>query len=333
MSVWVDVVARVRGLSNGLIPARQLALLAHARDLADLSAQLSASGVRVSPVDAGPEPLELAVRRRAGARLRLVARWSGQRAPLLAPLFEDEDRRSIRAMLRGAAAHVPADRRLAGLVPTPALPERALSELASLADVASVAALLAAWSNAYGIALLEEARRQQPDLFRLETVLAQTYAARARRVAGRCGRAMRVYVGRVADLENLYSALLLAEKGAEVAPEALFVEGGTLLPREALVIGAAARTRHEAAAVLLPLVRQSPLAPAVSSEPGGEERVLRALGREQRDIARLDPLGPAPIIEFMLRVRGETIALQRLLWSTAIGAPAERRDASAGAPA
>lgn len=329
MSVWVDVVARAKGLSTGLLSDRQLGELARCRDLAEVADRLTSWHVIPAGAEAEARALELAIRRLAGARLRLVARWSGARVALLAPLFEDEDRRSIRAMLRGAAAGAPAEQRLAGLVPTPALPARALEALASRGDVAAVAAQLAAWSNPYGSVLLEEARRQQPDLFELEMELTRAWAGRARRVAPRCGRAMRVFVSRIVDLENAWTAVLLAEQETSHHRASRFVDGGTLLPRDAFVLAADARSAREAGAVLVRLLRPSPIAPALSPGPGAEERALRALIREQRDIARLDPLGPAPIIELLLRSRGENLALRRIIWGITLGAPPHRRTSEA----
>jgi vacuolar-type H+-ATPase subunit C/Vma6 len=109
------------------------------------------------------------------------------------------------------------------------------------------------------------------------------------------------------------------------------VDGGDLLKRDAFALAASARSRREATAILVRLVADTPLAAALAAEPDVEERALRALIREQRNIARLDPLGPAPIIELVLRSRGELLALRRIIWGLALGAPLARRGASTGA--
>jgi vacuolar-type H+-ATPase subunit C/Vma6 len=57
-----------------------------------------------------------------------------------------------------------------------------------------------------------------------------------------------------------------------------------------------------------------------------EERVRRALTREQRAIARQHPLGTGPIIEYWLRLRGEAAAVRRVIWSIAAGVPPAARD-------
>ena len=103
------------------------------------------------------EAFALAVRRKAAARMRLLARWAGGRDAVLAVVFEEEDRRSLRALLRGAVQGARAEERLEDLIPTPLLPERALAELARQARPAAIAALLTAWQNPYGPALLQQA--------------------------------------------------------------------------------------------------------------------------------------------------------------------------------
>lgn len=62
-----------------------------------------------------------------------------------------------------------------------------------------------------------------------------------------------------------------------------------------------------------------------SGAPDLEAALRDRLAREQERIARTDPLGPAPIVAFWLRLRGELVAVQRLIWSVASGAPATAR--------
>ena len=124
---WDDVNARARGLSTHLLGGGQLAELAGAPDLPALAARLRDAGLTL-PETAEPTAaeLELAVRRRAAGELTILGRWTARRPELLAVLFDEEDRRSVRALLRGAVERASAGLRIAGLVPTPALPERAL---------------------------------------------------------------------------------------------------------------------------------------------------------------------------------------------------------------
>lgn len=319
VSVWVDVDVRVRGLSACIPNDRQLAAIGRLGDLASLAARLVPMGASKRPDGAAPDPRTLIRRmhRRAGAMLRLVSHWSGQRASLLSPLFEDEDCRSLRALLRGVREGTPRCQVLGSLIPTPSLPLRHLSHLALSDDATGLAAFLARAGNPYGAALLNEVRRH-PDLnSRVDSVLTHTYTERARRVAPRSGRAMRTYVERITDLANVQAALIGADFGMHPSAESCFAEGGTLVPREAFLEAVALGTRREAAMMLGPFLRASPLEAATGTDPYPEERILRALVREQRDIARLDPLGPAPIIEFVLRLRYTLLVVQRVVWSVA----------------
>jgi vacuolar-type H+-ATPase subunit C/Vma6 len=166
-----------------------------------------------------------------------------------------------------------------------------------------------------------ETARQRPDLFAMEVALSRTWAERGRRVAPRAGRAMRTYVERRVDVANCWSALLVADHGFDGLADPLFLEGGRLLPRDLFLEAAAAPNRGRAAALLDELVRQSPIAAATSHDSGAEDRLRRALWREQHEMARLDPTGPAAIIAFWLRLRGEVETLQRMIWALAAGAP------------
>lgn len=318
MSIWVDVDVRVRGLAKCLPADRQFAALGRAHDLKDLCARLGALGlVRPGVAAAGARELDWLLHRRAGAMLRLLSRWSGQRAALLAPIFDDEDCRSVSALLDGIAAGTPLGAHWSVLVSTPALPVRALAELAETRDARCLAARLADLEHPYGEAMLDEARLHFADVFRLKAAAVRAFAARARRASLRSGRAMRTFVERAIDAANVRAALSAADRGAHHATDSLFVEGGHLVPREAFLETLALASRREAAMMLLPFLRDSPLEALVGNDPLPEDRLLRALIREQRDIARLDPLGPAPIIEFVLRIRLTLHVLRRVLTSVA----------------
>src|SRR5690606_37304907 len=98
--------------------------------------------------------LDRAVTAVAEGEMRLLDRWltAGQRAAL-APLFADEDRRSLRRVLRGLAAGVPAARRAGGALPTPTLPRRLLAAVAQQPSPATVATMLTAAGHGFGAAL------------------------------------------------------------------------------------------------------------------------------------------------------------------------------------
>jgi vacuolar-type H+-ATPase subunit C/Vma6 len=223
-----------------------------------------------------------------------------------------------------------AEARLAGLIPTPALPERLLRELADRVRVAEQAALLVAAGHPSGAPLLAEAARTtEPDLFALELVLARVYAARALEGARRAGGVLLEYVRLVIDLENCRSALLLAERGAdEPAAPAYLPGGGQVTPaafeRAVLARDAPSAARRLGAALGgdtfgLLLLRHA-------REPAALDEALQAaLLRWLRHRARLEPLSPAPLLLWFLRLRRQQQALARIVWSVDLGVPAGAR--------
>lgn len=326
---WEDVGARARGLGTHLLDDAQLTRLAGAPDLPAVAEGLRAAGMLVpeNPAGTTPAALDLAVRRAAAAALRTLARWCGPRAATLAVIFEDEDRRSLRAILRGAAQHAPPEARLAGLIPTPGLPEGPLQELSRQATAATVVALLVAWRHPYASALRPEATSAHPDLLLLEAALNRRFAERALTGARRGGPAAGLlvrYVRDQIDLENAYTALNLAGTDRDARIDELFLPGGRRLPLErfrstAVAPGAAVAAADLAAVLGEPFRRYA-------ADPGGmEEAALRlqigALARAQR----LAPLGPAPALLFALRLRAQVIVLRRIVWGVALGAPPSLR--------
>jgi vacuolar-type H+-ATPase subunit C/Vma6 len=305
--------------------------------VAAFAEQLSALGVVPPPAAgaAGDEhALELALRRRAGARLRILATWAGNRRELLSPLFDDEDQRSLRALLRGAIAGVAPEARLAGVIPTPSLPIRALDQLAHAGDVATIAASLMAWRHPFGAALVAEARRQRPDPLQMEMTLVRTFAARALHAARASDTAMRRFVERVIDLENLRAALVLAEHPTDLDPGMVFVAGGRIVTADDLRLATSARARPEVVAALAPRVNGTPLAAALGSDGRpADDAVLDALAAEFRRFALREPLGTAPVILFVLGQRAELRALLRILWSISLGMPRPAIERSVGAAA
>jgi vacuolar-type H+-ATPase subunit C/Vma6 len=321
---WEDLDARARGLATHLLGRAELQALAQAPDRAALAEALRHRGYPVEEGEPTAAALELALRRVAGQRLGVLARWSGVRADALTVLFEDEDRRSLRALLRGAVQGAAAEARLAGLVPTPTLPERALRELAQRDKPAAIAALLTAWRNPYGSALLAVASAAQPDLFRLELLLNRTFAARALRAARHTGP-LAAYVRETIDLENAFSALVLAAEGKDVTPKDAFLPGGERLSIAAFEIAAAAGDVAEATRRLAASFAGTALARAFDGRAGDtaqlEATVLRIRVRELMHAMRVTPLGPAPVLAYVLRLRAEMEDLRRIIWGVALAAP------------
>jgi vacuolar-type H+-ATPase subunit C/Vma6 len=327
---WEDLDARVAGLSSRLLKRTQLEVLSQAGDLVGLAVALENSGL-LPPGFAersSPAALDLALRRVAADRLRLLADWSRERAERLAVIFEDEDRRSLRAIFRGAAQGAPSETRMAGLIPTPTLPEKALEELAHQPTSAEVVTLLSLWRNPYGPPLRKEARQAQPNLFKLELLVNQTFAQRALAAARKAGGELIGHVAKMVDIENAFSALVLAEQGQDVQPAQCFIHGGRRLTfqlfRSAIFAGNA-----EDAGVTLAIGFASTLYSQVfrtlSGNPAAlEEEVLKLQIRDTMQAALRDPLGPGPALVYALRLRAEQLDLRRIIWGIALGAPREQ---------
>ena len=321
MTDWIEVAARARGLSGQLLTDDQWRELCGVRELGKLAERFAALGCATAAPESrpvSPARLELAVRRRAGGRLRLLARWAAPRATRLAPLFADEDRRSLRALVRGAVAGIPADERLATLVPTPLLPIRALTQLAHTPDILTIAGLLMAWRHPFASALAEETRRHRPDLFRIDVAIARAFAAHARWAADQADAPMQLFVERTIDIENVWNAIALAGGPSNVDPAAVFIGGGRLVVVDDLVEAVAGGSLSNA---LDRRIAGTAVAAAVA--PGTrahEDRAIEVLANEVQRLALRDPLSTAPIIVFALRQRIEVRVLFQLIWGIALGA-------------
>jgi V/A-type H+-transporting ATPase subunit C len=322
---WGDLVARARGLAAHLLSPAQCARLCNADGVPALAAQLANLGLVRAPSAGAPadeHALELDLRRHAAAGLHVLADWAGARRNRLAPLFDDEDRRAIRALVRGAIARIAPERRAAGLIPTPSLPLRAIDQLARAGDVATVASLLLAWGHPFGAAVEAEARRQKPDTLGFEMALVRAFATRARAAARRADAAMAHFVERTIDLENLRAMLAIAGQESDLEPAALYVAGGTIITTADLAAAGESATRSGIAVRLERRVRGTPLAAML--EPGErppEAAALDALAGEFAQRAREAPLSLAPVIAFVLRQRAELHTLLAIVWSISLGVP------------
>jgi vacuolar-type H+-ATPase subunit C/Vma6 len=323
---WDDVNARVRGLGTHLLSAGELQLLARTPDMPALASELGRLGFpRSGEADPQPAELELAVRRWASAALATLARWAGARTTALAIIYEDEDRKSLRAMFRGTLGSVPAAARLSGLIPTPTLPERALEELARQGSVATIVTLLQVWGSPYGAALATSARAAEPDPFAIDLALDRTFGDRALKGARRGGPDLTAFVRESLDLANATTALLLAAAGNDVVPKEAFLPGGVRVSivtfEEAVAAGGPGPAGRRLASAFAP----SPLAGAfrdLGADPDRwEDELLHLRVRALHRRARLSPLGPAPVLWFALRLRACVVDLQRIIWGAALAAP------------
>lgn len=323
---WDDVNARARGLSTRLFTRAQLESLARAPDPAALTEACRRLGLPL-PTEkdtATSAEQELAVRRWAAGALRILARWAGARVAALAVIYEEEDRKSLRAIVRGALRGAGAEARLGGLVPTPSLPERALMELARQPTPAAVAALLLAWRNPYGPPLAA-ATGTQPDPFALDLALDRAFATRALAAAQAAGTELATYVRGIVDLGNAVTALVLAVAGRDVVPKDAFLSGGEHVTITAFEEAAALGEPGAAGMRLAKALAPSPVAEAFRHVPqdltGLEDALLRIRIRELARQTRRSPLGPGPVLWFALRLHAQVVDLQRIIWGAALAVP------------
>jgi vacuolar-type H+-ATPase subunit C/Vma6 len=326
---WEDVNARARGLGSRLLAPEALAGLARTRDLQELSRALAGVGLVPDEIpNATAADLDLALRRYAGGALNVARRWLRQRSEVVAVALDVEDRRSLRALVRGAVEGVHADERLTGLIPTPSLPERLLQELAGRSRVRDQAALLVAAGHPYGAPLLAAAAAEEPDLFPIELAIVRTFVERALRGARRDGRFLGEYVEELIDIDNCRILLLLSHRHAESAPLA-FLPGGRRLTKEDFLRAAEAGDPTATARVLGAALGGGALATLLlrhATSPTGLEQALEAhLGDRLLREARLDPLGPAPFLLFCHRLRAQAMMLSELVWSVDLRVPPGQR--------
>ena len=329
MTAWGPLVTRARGLSGHLIPRATMRLLAESPDRqAFVDALVRLGYLAFAPNAPAPDDqaVEGAIRRVAARRYAILDRWSRDCGDVLAPVVEDEDRRSLRALVRGAVGGVPPAERTRGLIPTRALPTRAIDEIALLSDVGAIGAALMAIGHPLARAVAKEARRERPDLFTLEQAVLRAWADRAASMARHGDHALRHYVERTIDLQNAWAARLLAQQHGDAEPDTLFVPGGTVITVGDLRAAANAGALEPLREQLAPRVRGTPLeAPLASDARAADEPALAALIAEYRGIARRNPLGLAPVLLYVMRLRAEHRALLRILWELALGVPPHAR--------
>ncbi|MGO8995569.1 MAG: V-type ATPase subunit [Polyangiaceae bacterium] len=321
--------ARARGLGSRLFARAELEEMAGAPNVEALARELENGGRSLAPIErpVTVETIEWAVRHAAVRHLRVLATWVGGSSSILDVFYADQDRRNLRAILRGALQSAPSEARLGALLPTPRLPERALSGLARQPTPAKVAAQLVLLGYPDAARLSALASKAQPVLLELERCLVVAFAERSL-VAARAGdRNLRDFARARIDVCNMQMALAFAAGPRDAEPEALFTDGGALLPDAVFLETCAAASAAEASSRLERALGGTPLGDIARSAAGDPVRLesaalLRTLA-DQRKAARLDPLGSAPLVSFLLRLQAQSIDVLRLAWGACLGAPAE----------
>jgi vacuolar-type H+-ATPase subunit C/Vma6 len=318
---WEDVNARARGLGSHLLSSGTLASLGGVHTLQELSRTLAAAGIVPEETSVGTAAeVELALRRWAAGEIRVIRHWLGSRAEVLSIALEAEDHRSVRALVRGAAAGLAAAVRLTGLLPTPALPERLLQELAARDSIRDQAALLVAAGHPVGPALLAAAAGSRPDLFAVEVAISRAFAERATRGARRGGKVLRIHVELLIDAMNCRSALLLMQGASGISPASAFIPGGRRVTLERFTAAAGAPDRYAGARMLAAIDDRGAEAWRDAADPAALEAAMdRAENERLAHLARMNPLGPAPILLYLRRLRDQLVALGEVVWSLDLG--------------
>jgi hypothetical protein len=177
-----------------------------------------------------------------------------------------------------------------------------------------------------GRALLAAAAPQEPDLFAVELAIARAFAERAVRGAQRGGKFLRGYVGDLIDAGNCRTALLLAGRTGGEPPGPMFIAGGRRLGPEPFGRAASAQYPVSAARLLGRALGDGELAALLLRYADQPAALEAALEEQELDelvrAAGLDPLGPAPLLLYLRRLRAQTAELGELVWERDLEAAA-----------
>jgi hypothetical protein len=328
---WDEVNARAQGLSGRLLGRRELEVLAKNQDLRTLARELRNLGYPVTQSHEAPRPelLERAVREGAALRLRTLARWCGNRTAIAAVIFEDQERQNLRILLRGTIEGAAPEARLRGAIPTPALPEAWLQELARQESAAAVARLLTLRRNAYAEAIAAEVQTPRPDPLRVELAIARRFAERAAWGAGLARKTvlLKAYVAELVDLENVLTALLLVTEPVAGGGEDMFLSGGCRIGKELFLDALRCESPVRAASVLAGALRGTPFAGLIEQHCSDPNRLERAFLvqriRQLRADALREPLQPARLLLYHLRLQVQVADLLSIIWAVPLEAPFE----------
>jgi vacuolar-type H+-ATPase subunit C/Vma6 len=315
-----DVATRARGLASHLLSRSDLERLARASGPSALARSLEALGYWPAPTEvptprSAVETIEAAIEHETERRLALLGRWLAGRRAFFAGVFEEGERRAIRVRLRCLAAGdrtaLDARSRDAGF----ALPRRAHEELERASDFAGLVKALQRIRSPYAEPLREALRAHGEDLLSLELVLDRSFAERARAAAERVGGRLLAWMKEGIDVDNAWSAAAGQSDG--------FIDGGILLSRSRHASIAREPDGHRRRRQLAQVFARSPLSRVFEAPEMSlahlESRALHARIAHEHRAGRLDPIGPSPILECVMRTRMERVDLRRISWGVAQG--------------
>jgi vacuolar-type H+-ATPase subunit C/Vma6 len=324
---YAPLAARARGLALHLCSRQELESWAALPDPPALGRALETGGRLATPLPAGAGPAEIeqAERRTTADLLKRLARWAGPDNPVLEAFYAEQDRRSLRALVRGAAQAAPPEARLAGLLSTPRLPEAVLADLAQARSPREIAMRLFVLGDAHAEALLALTARPRVELLDVELALARVLAERWRLAAARGDAALREHIRARIDLMNAQAALELAASPSDLDAASLFIAGGKALDAQAYLSAASAGSHGGAAALLARALAGTPLAALFAGAPEDPARLegaglVHAIAALRRH-SRIEPLGSAPAQHFLARLAAQSMDIRRLAWGLALGVP------------
>ncbi len=325
---WGDVNARARGLATHLLDRDTLAGLAAAPDWSVFVSRVASLGYPLGGAAmADLAAFDRAVGLVASRRLSLLGRWLATRQAVLAVVLEDEECRTVRALLRGAAQGASPGARLRAIMPTPQLPVNRLERLAHASSVPEFVGDLVRAGHPAGRALQDVLRHTKiPNLQALDWALARLFSERATRAARPGGPVVRSFVAELVDQENVWTLLLATPPEAAGPVDRDFLPGGCRLTREEYARLRTGRDSQRLVQELSVLFKGTALGAALAVEPLDMPSLpLRAAAARiawLRSLSRRDPLGPAVVLGVMERIRAEARALRGIAWGVSLGAPA-----------
>jgi vacuolar-type H+-ATPase subunit C/Vma6 len=331
MDAEIGLIARASGLGSRLLSREAIESLADANDVAAFGHSLERLGGIRDPIGWPLDvfAVERAIERTAYHYIETLRRWEEAPPGVLDVFTANQDRRSVRALLRGAAQGASSDARIAGLLPTPLLPRLALHELARQPSPAHVVSQLVMLAYPDAAQLLPLVRSTRPDLLAIDRVLLAGFAQRATRAAARGDRLLREFVAESIDVGNAQNALVTAGEFRDMDATDDFVGGGRWLSRSAFRSAATSSSPQQALSRLTAALARSPIAsslPIVAPDTGHLDRMFlsNTLARLTR-LARVDPLSSATVLRVLLLIDAQSRDLRALAWGVTLGTPVSLR--------
>lgn len=305
---------RARGLATGLLDGAAIAAIESAASPGELAAALARAGYGPADRLDSADAIDRACAERASLDFEVLVRWAGDSAALAVAVGE-QDRRNLRALVRGLVARATAERRRAAVVATPSMPAALVDELVAAMSAREIGRRLARAGHPLAAAIAGAAA-EPVDLLELEIALAQAHAARLR--AARASRAVAVEVAQIIDADNLGAAVALgaAPPGVDLDGGRCYIDGGARLDRGRYLAAIGGDRQGLARAFA-----GTPLAAAVdAAAPGAlEDAALAWQLATQGALRRRRPLGAAPVLWLFARRRADHRLINRAAWRLALG--------------